>query len=71
MQVDWAELIARLERRYTHAQIAKAVGRHKNWVGQLKRGDIKEPPFSVGCDLISLDEYPDCTETQQIVQVSE
>ena len=54
-----------------HVDIAAAVGRHPNWVGMLKRGQIQDPPFSVGCILIELDENPDCADTQDIVSTGE
>jgi len=53
---DWPALIARLELRYSHLQIALKVGRSPDWVSQLKRGIIREPPYSVACLLIALDE---------------
>lgn len=52
---DWPALIARLQKRMRHIDIAIACGRSENWVGQLKRGEIKEPPHSVGETLIALD----------------
>lgn len=53
--VDWGAIIQRLERRLTHTQIGAKVGRTESWVGQLKRGFIKEPPHSVGEALKALD----------------
>ncbi|MCC6530942.1 MAG: hypothetical protein IT531_00195 [Burkholderiales bacterium] len=53
--INWAELIARLERTMRHIDIAVAVSRSEAWVGALKRGEISEPPHSVGELLNALD----------------
>lgn len=54
---DWPALIARLERvgRMRHIDIAVAVGRSEGWVGRLKRGQFREPSYSVGVLLMHLD----------------
>lgn len=50
----WPAVIERLERRYTHMDIAVEVGRSEGWVGQLKRELISEPLYSVGVRLLSM-----------------
>lgn len=51
---DWPALIAQLEQHMRHIDIAAACGRSENWVGQLKRAIIKEPPHSIGVILLAL-----------------
>lgn len=51
---DWPAIIAHLEQRMRHIDIATYVERSEGWVGLLKRGVIKQPPYEQGRLLIEL-----------------
>lgn len=51
---DWAALICELERHMRHLDIAIYVDRSEGWVGLLKRGTIRQPPYEQGRLLIEL-----------------
>ena len=52
---DWPAIIAHLERhRVRHIDIAAHVGRSEGWVGLLKRGIIRQPPYDQGVLLVEM-----------------
>ena len=54
---DWPAIIAHLEsRRVRHIDIGAHVDRSEGWVGLLKRGIIRQPPYEQGVLLIELAE---------------
>ncbi len=55
--IDWPALIQRLEdARMRHVDIATYCERSEGWVGLLKRGVIKQPPYPQGVLLQELDQ---------------
>lgn len=52
--IRWPRLITQLERHMRHLDIAMCVDRSEGWVGLLKRGTIKQPPYEQGRLILEL-----------------
>ena len=51
---NWPRLIRQLERHMRHIDIATCVDRSEGWVGLLKRGTIRQPPYEQGRLIVEL-----------------
>jgi len=54
MKINWQRIALELRKHMALEQASRKLGRHKDWLNQIARGEIKEPAFSDGLRLLDL-----------------
>lgn len=54
MKINWQRIALELRKHMPLEQASRKLGRHKDWLNQIARGEIKEPAFSDGLKLLDL-----------------
>lgn len=52
MKINWQRIALELRKHMPLEQASKRLGKHKLWLNQIARGEIKEPAFSDGLRLL-------------------
>jgi hypothetical protein len=54
MKINWQRIALELRKHMALEKASHKLGRHKDWLNRIARGEIKEPAFSDGLKLLDL-----------------
>jgi len=54
MKIDWQKLAINIRSSMSLVKASESIGRHRDWLNHLARGDIEEPKFSDGLALLNI-----------------
>lgn len=54
MKIDWRQTALNIRSKTSLTKASESIGRHRDWLNHVARGDIEEPKFSDGLALLNM-----------------